>query len=291
MTTSKGALDGVYPALLAILNNIGPYVEGLSPATVSKILQLFSSMSSPSFLLANETNHTILASYLDFINIILEHQFSSKPSFLRVSMSLSNNDAENPYLVYGILKARRRFQKLRQFTLENGQEEMERQAQQRKAGSSQDSSQPVDDQRRGSRSSLTHIPEENGPFAIGDDDSDEEEQGETVATPAQSAPSSRNSRTPSVSSSADDNAPLQQRRMSEKARGKMPAGQATFSRQNSVTSLSSHAATIHSASASFTPTAAWVSSWIAALRSCLQSCCLQFVRSSHGYLNFHSTRS
>lgn len=35
-------------------------------------------MSAPSFLLANETNHTLLASLLDFINIMLEHKFTGK---------------------------------------------------------------------------------------------------------------------------------------------------------------------------------------------------------------------
>lgn len=70
-------LNAVYPALLAITNNIAPYVEHLSPGACSKILQLFSSMSTPSFLLANETNHNLLASILECINSILEHQFSS----------------------------------------------------------------------------------------------------------------------------------------------------------------------------------------------------------------------
>jgi hypothetical protein len=78
MTTSKGSLDTVYPALLIILNNIAPYIERISPSTCSKVIQLFSSMSAPSFLLANETNHTLLASLLDFINIILEHKFTGK---------------------------------------------------------------------------------------------------------------------------------------------------------------------------------------------------------------------
>lgn len=77
MTTSKGKLYAVYPALLAILNNIAAYVEGLSPATCSRILQLFTSMSAPSFILANETNHTLLRSLLEFINAIIEHQFTS----------------------------------------------------------------------------------------------------------------------------------------------------------------------------------------------------------------------
>lgn len=70
-------MNAVYPALLAIINNIAPYVEHLAPAACTKILQLFSSMSTPSFLLANETNHSLLASVLESINSILEHQFSS----------------------------------------------------------------------------------------------------------------------------------------------------------------------------------------------------------------------
>lgn len=77
MTTSKGKLDAVYPALLAIINNIAAYLENLSATSSSKIMQLFSSMSSPSFLLANESNHTLLASLLEFINAVLEHQFTS----------------------------------------------------------------------------------------------------------------------------------------------------------------------------------------------------------------------
>jgi hypothetical protein len=78
MTTSKGNLDTVYPALLIILNNIAPYIERISPSACSKVIQLFTSMSSPSFLLANESNHTLLASLLDFINSMLEHKFTGK---------------------------------------------------------------------------------------------------------------------------------------------------------------------------------------------------------------------
>jgi hypothetical protein len=40
-------------------------------------MQLFNSMSSPSFLLANETNHSLLRSLLEAINAIIEHQYSS----------------------------------------------------------------------------------------------------------------------------------------------------------------------------------------------------------------------
>jgi hypothetical protein len=173
---------------------------------------------------------------------------------------------ENSYLVYAILKSRKRFEALRSFTLESGQQEIERQNQLRKQNSSsQDArsaplSPSAEDLRRssGARSPLSHIPEETGPFAIGGDDSDEEE--ETQNTPSQSSPSLRHSRTPSIASSVGESVPLQTRGMSEKARGKMPAGQMSFSRQNSTTSLSSHAATVATSPTYFNPTTTWVRS-------------------------------
>ena len=78
ITGSKGKLDAIYPALLAIINNIAAYLEDISPLASYKILQLFASMSSPSFLLANETNHTLLNSLLESMNAIIEHKYDSK---------------------------------------------------------------------------------------------------------------------------------------------------------------------------------------------------------------------
>ena len=77
MTASKGNLDAIYPALLAIINNVAAYVQNLSATASSKLLQLFASMSSPSFLFANETNHVLLQSLLECINTIVEHQYPS----------------------------------------------------------------------------------------------------------------------------------------------------------------------------------------------------------------------
>ncbi|RAH77634.1 hypothetical protein BO86DRAFT_370229 [Aspergillus japonicus CBS 114.51] len=253
ITASKGQLTAVYPALLAIINNVAAHVEHLSPASCSKLLQLFSSMSAPSFLLANETNHVLLASVLESINSILEHQFTN-----------------NSYLVYSILKNRRRFEAVREFTLESGQQEIERQNERRKSGGNEFAASPVlspteeDTQApSGARASLGRIPEENSPFAIGGDDSDDE--GEAQKSPAHdvsSVSSVPTSRRQSISSIVDESVPLQLRGMSEKARGKMPAGQPTFSRQNSMTSQSSISAAFLASSTGFTPTATWLESWL-----------------------------
>ena len=178
---------------------------------------------------------------------------------------------ENPRFVLAILKNRKRFEALRSFTLESGQEEIERLSQLRK--DSADGSENAHSLLRSPRNSsmdslrspvsartpsLSNVPEEDGSFAIGDDDSDDEEH-EMQPTPSQSSLSNHNSRTPSVSSSVDDAVPLQLRGMSEKARGKMPVGQPSFSRVNSMTSMSSHTAAVSASAGGFAPSAQWVS--------------------------------
>jgi hypothetical protein len=107
---------------------------------------------------------------------------------------------------------------------------------------------------------LGNVPEENSAFAIGDDDdsdADETPSAEVPQSPIHSV--SGASRTASIASSVDESVPMQLRGMSEKARGKMPVGQPTFSRQNSMTSLSSAATPALATNEFFTPSSIWVS--------------------------------
>ena len=246
ITGSKGKLEAIYPALLAIINNMAAYVQNVSLPTSSKLMQLFASMSSPSFLLANDSNHALLQSLLESINTMVEHQY-----------------AENPNLVYSILKARKRVEAIRIFTLEGGQQELENIARTQKDATNGVSSPSMAGPTRSSSSGALSPPSrismvEDETFAIGDsDDSDDEDQ----PTPSQSSASVQNSRTPSVASSAaDESVPIQLRGMSEKARGKLPAGAQSFARQNSSTSLS--APTTFTSRTGFTPTPEWLSSWL-----------------------------
>jgi len=83
----------VYSALLAIINNIAPFVQDLQRATSSKLVDLFASMSSPMFLLEKEGNHVMLLSLLQTMNAILEHQYEGtrslcSPSGLCASSSM-----------------------------------------------------------------------------------------------------------------------------------------------------------------------------------------------------------
>ncbi|KAF2871306.1 high-temperature-induced dauer-formation protein-domain-containing protein [Massariosphaeria phaeospora] len=252
LTTSKGKLDAIYSALLAIINNVAAYVQNLGRAPSSKLLQLFASMSSPSFLLANESNHTLLQSLLEALNAMIEHQYQS-----------------NPNLVYAIVRSRKRFQALRDFTLESGQEEIERQNQLRKEnGGENQRADSIDSLRSPTVTrapTLSDVPEENNAFAIGDDDDDDDDKDDNQTPEPPLSPlhsPSGASRSASIASSVDESVPLQLRGMSEKARGKRPVGQPAFSRQNSTTSLSSLTTPILGANEFFTPSAAWIESWL-----------------------------
>jgi hypothetical protein len=123
------------------------------------------------------------------------------------------------------------FTALRSFTLESGQEELERLARRRKErphdlgdlsesrrGSADSLRSPTSSHQRAPQ--LSDVPEEEGTFAIGDDE--DEESDDERPTPAVSIPTEQPSRASSVSSSVDDAVPTQLRGMSEKARGKMP---------------------------------------------------------------------
>jgi hypothetical protein len=167
-------------------------------------------------------------------------------------------------LVYAIVRSRKKFQALRDFTLESGQQEIELQKQIKKEqGTEQRRADSMDSLRSPTVSrtpTLSNVPEENSAFAIGDDDSDAESEDHHRETPQSPVHSSAGgSRSLSIASSVDETVPQQLRGMSEKARGKMPAGQPAFSRQNSTTSLNSVTTPSLGPNEFFTPSAAWVS--------------------------------
>lgn len=161
------------------------------------------------------------------------------------------------------MRCHKRFEALRDFTVEGAMEEVDRQAQERKdrtgsvmgdAGVRSPSRATSMDSMRSPVSNRTahlgNVPEESA-FAIGEDDEDDEEHGGMSV-----------SRT-SMSSAVEDAVPTQSRSMSEKARGKLPMGQGSFSRSTSrnasTTSLASITPQTNSA---FMPTQDWVSSCI-----------------------------
>ncbi|KAK5166734.1 uncharacterized protein LTR77_008278 [Saxophila tyrrhenica] len=240
LTGSNRGLESLHPALLAIINNIAPYVQDLQRATSSMLLNAFVSMSQPSFLLANETNYVLLFSLLDAMNALLEHQ-----------------QEENRRFVDAVVRSRKRFEALRDFTVDGALEELDRSTKERKdAGEFAGVRSPIRnaslDSARATRSpALSNVPEDSA-FAIGDDEDEDDE-----ATPSISSHASASVAVP------NDALPLQSRSMSEKARGKQPAGLSSFSRSTSqnTSTTSLHALNTHTSNTtynqSFSPTAEW----------------------------------
>lgn len=145
---------------------------------------------------------------------------------------------------------------LRIFTLEGGEQELENIERNRKDGSLNNPlASPSPSTASNRTTSAQHPVVEEETFTIGDSSDSENEDR---PTPSQSTTSVHNSRTPSIAS--EDQVPIQLRGLSEKARGKLPAGAPTFSRQNSTTSLSSPVTL--GPRTGFRATTEWLDSWL-----------------------------
>lgn len=169
--------------------------------------------------------------------------------------------------MYAVLRSYKRFEALRNFTLESGQEEIDRQGRVRKDKSENGSESPAktsfsEETRIQPQRTLsgTETPTSPSQFEIGDDDDSDDEvkpNSQSSATPQTVTPPVQ-SPDPSAASSVEDAVPLQLRGMSEKARGKLPEG--AFQRQGSTTSLASHVSSNNprTPSSGFSPSPAWV---------------------------------
>ncbi|KAL9089172.1 MAG: hypothetical protein Q9159_002643 [Coniocarpon cinnabarinum] len=258
ITGSAGKLDAIYPALLAVINNIAPHAEDLSPTASLKLMQLFAIMSSPDFLFANETNHELLKSLLEALNAVIEYQYEKNASF-----------------VFAILRSQKRFYAVREFVQNGATDELDRYARKRKErlndpATLSSPTRGLGDNMRSPitarKPTLSDVPENEDAFAIGEDSESETEGQDLAEVPSRSSVHSDTpSRAASIASSVDDAVPTQLRGMSEKARGKLPAGHNSFSRNGSSTSLSSLAMTPSAPNGNFEPTEAWVESWLAEL--------------------------
>ncbi|KAJ2956045.1 hypothetical protein NQZ79_g8054 [Umbelopsis isabellina] len=109
IATTRGALSTLYPALILIITNVSPYLKNLSVGSSAKLVSLFNSFSAPGFLLADDSNHKLVEYILEAFNNIIQFQFT-----------------DNPNLIYAIIRAHSKFEKLRDFTLSTAIEEIAR---------------------------------------------------------------------------------------------------------------------------------------------------------------------
>ncbi|KAF9969717.1 hypothetical protein BGZ73_007780 [Actinomortierella ambigua] len=109
IATTKRTLRSLYPSLVMTIHNISPSLKRISSTTANRLLQLTVSFGSPSFLLAEASNHELLGNMLDAINYMLYYQAS-----------------ENPNLIYAMVQYETKLQSMAKFTLANGLEDIHR---------------------------------------------------------------------------------------------------------------------------------------------------------------------
>ncbi|GJE86851.1 high-temperature-induced dauer-formation protein-domain-containing protein [Phanerochaete sordida] len=109
IATTQGSLNSLYPALVIALSNAAPYFKNLSINSSARLMQLFNAFSNASFLLSDEGHPRLLFFMLEVFNAVL----------LR-------NLADNPNLVYNIVRANKTFEDLGTFTLARGLREIRR---------------------------------------------------------------------------------------------------------------------------------------------------------------------
>ncbi|RKP38976.1 high-temperature-induced dauer-formation protein-domain-containing protein [Dimargaris cristalligena] len=82
ITTTKTIHAALHPTMLMVLRNIAPYLKGLTPFASDKLMRLLTIYSSPTVLLANESNYRSLLYVLEIINYVIYYQMSSNMQFL-----------------------------------------------------------------------------------------------------------------------------------------------------------------------------------------------------------------
>ncbi|KAK9389068.1 high-temperature-induced dauer-formation protein-domain-containing protein [Lipomyces mesembrius] len=108
ITTSKGRLSALYPSLLDIQINLSPHIVNIGRLTCTRLIQLFSTLTTTSFVVANEKNHVLADKLLLAMN----------------GMISNNNHQANANLLYMIVRARRLFEAFRDLTFERCMEDV-----------------------------------------------------------------------------------------------------------------------------------------------------------------------
>ncbi|KAH9842911.1 high-temperature-induced dauer-formation protein-domain-containing protein [Rhodofomes roseus] len=242
VATTSGALNSLYPALIIALSNSAPYFKNLSVTASTRLIQLFTAFSNPSFLLADGGHPRLLFFMLETFNSVLLRNLS-----------------DNPNLVYGILHAHKTFEDLGTFTLARGLREIRRiqQAKEERAKAGEGNA----DKGKG----RADEPDEEQPH---------EEKARLLRNESNAEFPSNAGSTENTRPNSEDEAvtamplmsptlgeqPLSGRAAepSEKARGKMRAGMAMSLEMTG--SLESLAATAVGRNG-FVPTQEWVTSW------------------------------
>ncbi|EMD38619.1 hypothetical protein CERSUDRAFT_113798 [Gelatoporia subvermispora B] len=247
VATTSGALNSLYPALVIALANSAPHFKNLSVTSSTRLIQLFTAFSNPSFLLSDEGHPRLLFFMLEVFNNVL----------LR-------NLADNPNLVYGILHAHKAFEDLGTLTLARGLREIRRiqQAKEERARgndpTNKGKSRAQDDDEPHNEKAQLLRSENSSTTEVGRTSVSEEEP--TIPRTASSTDEEASTIRPLMSPTISEYPPNTGRAggPSEKARGKMRAGR---SLSGDMTGSLERIATAGLGRNGFVPTQEWVTSW------------------------------
>jgi len=221
--------------LIIALANSAPYFQNLTVTASARLLQLFTSFSSPLFLLSDEGHPRLLFFMLELFNDVILRNLSA-----------------NPNVVYAMLSAHKTFEDLGTFTLSRGLREIRRvqlakEEQARKADAkgkgprvAEDDPEPHDEKEkllRNERESAAGVGESNEP----QEDSPRPSQGQASEISVD-PPMSPTSETPPAS---------------EKARGKMKARRSQSLDNGGLDRVAAAGVGRNG----FVPTQEWVTSW------------------------------
>ncbi|KAJ3908417.1 high-temperature-induced dauer-formation protein-domain-containing protein [Lentinula edodes] len=237
VATTSGQLNSLYPALIIALSNCAPYFKNLSITSSARLVQLFTSFSSPLFLLSDEGHPRLLFFMLEMFNSVILHRLS-----------------ENPNLIHGILATHKTFEDLGTFTLARGLREIRR-VQVAKEDQARKSS--LDDKRKSRRvSKEEHAPEEKKNLVNNEDENDPDENSAASQIPHSDHDGGPTTTTEPVVSPTPDSIPSA--KPSEKSKGKMKQRRSSSSLDAG--SLERMAAAGIGRNG-FVPTPEWVASW------------------------------
>ncbi|KAK7206377.1 high-temperature-induced dauer-formation protein-domain-containing protein [Myxozyma melibiosi] len=110
INTNNDKLAALYPSLLDVQVNLAPHISNINRLTCSRMMQLFSALSAPSFLVANSTNYILADKLLEAME----------------SMIVNSNHQSNANLLYTIFRSRKKFEALKELTFERCLEESRR---------------------------------------------------------------------------------------------------------------------------------------------------------------------
>ena len=82
ISAGHSRLQPLYECMLTVLVNVSPYLKTLSMVSANKLVHLFESFSSPSFLYSSPTSHRLVFYLMEVFNNLVQYQFDGNANLV-----------------------------------------------------------------------------------------------------------------------------------------------------------------------------------------------------------------